>query len=357
MHRPTRQAGYTLLELMVSLGIMLTLMAVAMRFMNEAVNITNVTAEVTEAQQNLRTAQDFIARDITGTADGMQNIKSPRMTISFLAYVTTLPVSVTGSTTQGVLGVVTSDDQAPAGTAVPIPSPSPSSSTPVLQATDRLTLMRIDKTFNSNTGSISLGTTSTSADGKTVTLPVGTVMTPFKIGDIYFFTSTNGSAFGSVTAISGTALTFNANDRYKMNEVAATGPIAKVVANSKPTTMMRMLLIHYYVDSSGLLRRRVYGVAGGGGYTDSVVAEHVADLQFRYLLGKSNTNGTLVQPVTKLTTEDQQSYVRQVEVTVTTETTHTVGYDKDGNRIKHRMSMTGTTAVRNMQFNTHLKMS
>lgn len=357
MHRPTRQAGYTLLELMVSLGIMLTLMAVAMRFMNEAVNVTNVTTEVTEAQQNLRTAQDFIARDITGTADGMENIKSPRMTTTFLAYVTTLPVAVTGIPTQGVLGVVTSDDQAPSGTAVPIPSPSPATSTPVLKATDRLTLMKIDKTFNSNAGSIPLNTGSVSADGKTVTLPVGTVMTPFKVGDIYFFTSSNGSAFGSVTAIAGTVLTFAANDRYKMNQVAATGPIGMVVANSKPTSMMRMLLIHYYVDSTGLLRRRVYGVAGGGGYTDSVVAEHVADLQFRYLLGKSNSNGTLVQPVTKLTTEDQQSYVRQVEVTVTTETAHTVGYDKDGARSKHRISMTGTTAVRNMQFNTHLKMS
>jgi type II secretory pathway pseudopilin PulG len=355
MYRSPRQAGYTLLELMIAMAFMLTLMTIVMRFMNSSVSISHVTNEMTEAQQNLRTAQEFIARDLMGAGEGLEDIKSPRLTKTFLNnYLTKAPVGDAASTTLGVLGVITSDNQVPAATAVPIPSPSPATPVPVLQDTDRLTVMKLDPSFNLPTGPIALPIGSVTGNGLTATLPVGTNMAQFGVGDVYFFSSSTGSAFGSVTAVNvaSRVLTFAAGDRFGMNQVAAAGPINSVVSG-RPATLMRMLVVSYYIDSGNLLRRRTYGVGGGvGGYTDTVVAEHVTDLQFRYILGQSDSSGNVPQPVTALTTETQQGSVRQVEVMVTTETAHAVVKGA-----RQKMTMTGTTAVRNMQFNTHLRPS
>jgi prepilin-type N-terminal cleavage/methylation domain-containing protein len=354
MHRSPGQGGYTLWELMITMAIMLTIMAIVMRFMNDSVSISHVTSEMTEAQQNLRTAHEFIARDLMSAGDGMEDIISPRLLRNFLNnYLTKAPVTDITYPTQGVLGVITSDDQVPAATSVPIPFPLPGSTIPVRPATDRLTIMQMDPNFNNKVGSIALAAGAVAGNGQTVTIPAGTNMADFGVGDIYFFTSSTGSAFGSVTAVNTATriLTFAAGDRFGLNQVAATGPI-NLVAGGRASTMMRMLLIHYFIDTDNLLRRRVYGVSLVGGYNDQVIAEHVTDLQFRYVLGQSDASGNVLAPVAALASETQQGLVRQVEVTVTTETAHNVVKGA-----KQKVSMTGTTAVRNMQFNTHLKMT
>lgn len=352
MHRSSREAGFSLVELMVVMGIMVTLMAVVMTYMADSIKIGTVTNEMTEAQQNLRTAQDFIARDLVAVGDGMEDIASPRMTKTFLnAYLTKGPAADTNNTL-GVLGIVTSDDQVPAGTSVPVPSPSPATTVSILTGSDRLTLMKADSTFNSG-ATISLAAGKVTNNGQTVTLPSGTDMTQFSVGDIYFFTSSVGSAFGAVTAVNtGTrVLTLNQGDIYNINQSAASSPINVVVgAGTKAASMMRMLVINYFVDSTGLLRRRVFGVGGGAGFNDTVVAEHVANLQFRYILSETDSSGNVVAPVTQLSTETLQGDVRQVEVTVTTETAHAILKGT-----KPQISMTGSMSVRGLQFNTHLK--
>src|ERR1041384_2200312 len=90
---------------------------------------------------------------------------------------------------------------------------------------------------------------------------------------------------------------------------------------------MRMRMIHYFVNENGLLVRRVLGVSGNG-YVDSVIAEHVVNLQFRYFLNLFDDTGFVGQPVAQLSTEEEQAAVRQVEVTVTTETVHAVSNGK-----------------------------
>lgn len=354
MYRSPGQGGYTLWELALTMTIMMIVLACAMRFMNESVSISHVTRELTEAQQNLRTAHEFIAADLLVAGDGMENIVYPRLLKTFMEKYLTQAAVVDGTySTLGVLGVITSDNQVASGTAVPIPSPSPSSKIQVQPATDRLTLIKIDKSFNKDIGSIALASGAVTDNGKTLTFPAGMDMTQFKVGDIYFFSSSGASAFGSVTAItvSSRTLTFADSDRFGLNKVAADGPI-QLVAGGKAATLMRMQMIHYFIDKDKLLRRRVYGVSSTGGYTDTVIAEHVADLQFRYILGQSSANGNVAAPATVLNTETLQKQVRQVEVTITAETAHNVA-----NGTKQKITMTGTTAVRNMQFNNHLKMT
>lgn len=351
MQRSPREAGFSLVELMIAMGVMVTLTAIVMTLMADSIKISTVTNELTEAQQNLRAAQDFISRDLVAVGDGMEDIKFPRMTKTFLnGYLTKAPAADASNTTVGVLGIVTSDDQVPASTTVPIPGTS--NTITIMPNSDRLTIMKADPNFNGG-ATISLPPGTVTSNGQTVTLPTGTNMTQFAIGDIYFFTSGNGSAFGAVTAVNAASriLSFTSGDRYGINQSAVNSPINVVVNKGLiAASMMRMLVINYFVDNTGLLTRRVIGVGGGAGLADTIVAEHVANLQFRYLLDQTDAGGNVVAPVTKLATETDQGDVRQIEVSVTTETAHAI---VKGN--KTQISMTGSMSVRGMQFNQHLQ--
>jgi len=59
MQRSPREAGFSLVELMIAMGVMVTLTAIVMTLMADSIKISTVTNELTEAQQNLRAAQDF----------------------------------------------------------------------------------------------------------------------------------------------------------------------------------------------------------------------------------------------------------------------------------------------------------
>ncbi len=350
MQRSPREAGFSLVELMVVMGIMITLTAIGLTFMADSIRISTTTTEMTESQQNMRAAQDFIARDLVAVGDGMDVIQSPRLTKAFLGnYLTKAPAADTDNTL-GVLGIITSDDQLPAGATVP--TTNLASTLPLMAGTDRLTIMKMDRDFN-NGATVSLAVGKVVNNGQSVTLPAGTDMTQFNINDIYFFTSSAGSAFGAVTAVNTQTrvLSFTAGDRYGINQGVTTSPINVVVgAGTKGASMMRMLVISYFVDSTGLLTRRVFGVGGGVGLTDTVVAEHVVNLQFRYLLDEADSSGNVVAPVTALADEGQQNAVRQVEVSATTETAHSLAKGS-----KPQITMTGTMSVRGMQFKEHLQ--
>lgn len=350
MHRSPREAGFSLVELMVATAVMIALTAVVMTYMADSIKISTATNEMTEAQQNLRAAQDFIARDLVAVGDGMDVIQSPRMTKAFLNNYLTKAPAADNDNTLGVLGVVTSDDQVPAATTVP--GPNLVGTITLMPGSDRLTIMKMDPAFNKG-ATLSLAVGKVTNNGQTVALPTGTDMTQFTVGDIYFFTSAAGSAFGAVTAVnpSGRILSFNTGDRYGINQGVTTGPINLVVGSgTKAASMMRMLVNTYFVDATGLLTRRILGVGGGVGFADTVVAEHVTDLQFRYFLDQTDDNGNVVAPVTKLANETDQNDVRQIEMTVTTETAHVVA---KGN--KPKISMTGSMSVRGMQFKQHLR--
>jgi hypothetical protein len=91
--------------------------------------------------------------------------------------------------------------------------------------------------------------------------------------------------------------------------------------------------------------RRVLGVPGSG-FRESMIAEHVLDVQFNYSLITTDAAGNVTPSVTSaLTTTLQQPAVRQVEVKVTVETPHAI---QNGSR--QLLTMTTITSVRNMQF-------
>ena len=191
--------------------------------------------------------------------------------------------------------------------------------------TDRQTILQIDSDFTP----IALLAPAIDPTGTTITI-ADADRTRFTAGEIYFLTSSVGGTFGTVTAVTNIAgpnstLTFAqgaANgDKFGLNVTGAGGRINTISAGGTlATSLQRMRIIHYYVNADGMLMRRVFGVKGAG-FRESAIADHVVSVQFVYSLGPDD-NGNIVQPVTRLTTLDQQIAVRQVEVTVTVETPH-----------------------------------
>jgi prepilin-type N-terminal cleavage/methylation domain-containing protein len=342
--RSKGQSGFSLPELLVAMTLVLLIMAAVLSQVKSVFQTSSAAHELTDAQQGLRFAQEYINRDLVTTGDGLRGINNIRLPLTFVqTYITKNPVTNPNDPDYVTLPVVISDDNVAAGTAVAGANPAVN----ILAGTDRITFLMIDQNFTP----LSLPSDAINSSGANVSLtPQQLTDGNFKTGEIYFITSQYGATFGSITNVTGANgnspnLIFSNSDTFGLNKPSAnSGNIAYVSRGPNynqavPTSIMRMQMLQYFVNANGILIRRALGVGGGLGYADSTVAENVTDLQFRYFL--NNT----AQPVTQLTTSTQQTAVRQVEVSVSVRTAHAVV-----NSQRPVVSATTSTSVRNLQF-------
>jgi prepilin-type N-terminal cleavage/methylation domain-containing protein len=342
------QAGFSLIEMMIAITVMVLVASAVVTLMKGSMIITTANYELTDAQQNLRTSQEFINRDLMNAGDGLKTVSKIYVSNAFVGnYITLTPIADADMPANvRNLGILTSDNQVPAGTAVVGASPATTVlSTPSL--TDRQTILEIDPQF------IPIAPSSINAAGTIVTLPNGADMTLYTVNEIYYFSSAVGGTFATITNINSGArqLTFASGDTYGLNLSGAANLIKLVSTNGTlPTSLQRMRLIHYYVNASNLLMRRVFGAKciptqTCAGFQESIIAEHVLNVQFNYSLDMTDGSGNVVQPTGVLATPVDRTNVRQVEVTVTVETPHVL---QSGSR--SQLSMSTSTSVRNMQF-------
>jgi Tfp pilus assembly protein PilW len=348
--RNCNQEGFSVLEMMVAMTVMLIVVGGVVALVRDSMKVAATTYEMTDAQQNLRTAQEFINRDLMNAGDGLESISNIRVPLAFVtSYITLNPVPAPSPAGIVNLAIFTTDNNVPVNTAVTGAVPAMN----LRASTDRQTILELDPDFSFNSlNNISLAPAAIDSTGATITIPAGDAMTKFTAGEVYFLTSSAGATFGTITSINSGArqLTFAtgaaAGDPYGLNLTGAGGHIKTISASGTlATSLQRMRIIQYYVTSTGLLMRRVFGVPGSG-FRESIIAEHVLDVQFNYQLVTTDALGNVTPSATNvLTTSAQQLAVRQVEVRVTVETPHTI---QNGSR--QSLTMTTSTSVRNMQF-------
>jgi Tfp pilus assembly protein PilW len=340
------QEGFSVVEFLVALTVMLIVVGAVFSLARDSMKVAATTYEMTDAQQNMRVAQEFISRDLLNAGDGLESISNIRIPQAFVtSYITLSPV--TDPSTPGTinLGIFTTDNNVPANTAVTGTVPA----TILRTASDRQTILEQDREFLfNNLNSIGLAPGAINPAGSVITIPAGDPMTAFTTGELYFLTSSAGGAFCTITSINAVArtLSFVASDAYGLNQPGAVGNIwATSGGVTLATSLQRMRIIQYYVTSTGLLMRRVFGVPGVG-FRESMIAEHVLDVQFNYSLITTDAFGNVTpSATTAITTSAQQLAVRQVEVRVTVETPHAIL-----NGARQSLTMTTSTSVRNMQF-------
>jgi len=334
------QAGFSVIEMIVAVTLLAIVAGAVFGLMRDSMKVASTTYEMTDAQEALRTAQEYINRDLLNAGDALTSINNILVPQAFVTnYLTVSPVD--NPSTPGVtnLSILTSDNDTPAGTTVRNTNPVATVHSNPL--TDRITILQIDPTFTP----IALAAGAINANGDQVTIAAADV-SRFSVGELYFISSSVGATFGTITNITATPqLVFANGDAYGLNVSGNGGRINTVsAAGTLATSLMRVKIIHYYVTSGGLLMRRVLGVRGGG-FSDSLIAEHVISLQFRYFLSLRDGGGNVVQPVEQLTDSTQQLALNQVEVTLSVETPHAIQ-----NGTRQQLTMTTATSVRNMQF-------
>lgn len=343
------QEGFSIIEMMIAVGVMIIITAAICTLMKDSISISKTTYELTDVQENLRTAQEFINRDLINAGDGLKSISMIRVPSTFVTnYLTRSPVVETGLPAGVInLGILTSDNNVPASTTVLGTSPTAT----IRANTDRQTILEIDPDPAFPIALPAGSTPSINSTGSTITVSA-TDIGKFTVGEIYFVTSSLGGVFGAITSINTTTrkLSFANGDTYGLNLTGTSGHIKAISSGGTiPTSLVRMKIIHYYVNSTGLLMRRVFGVKGTG-MRESVIAENVINVQFKYALSMTDSNGNLVQPTAVLATPEERLAVRQVEVNVTAETPH---FLSSGTR--PQFQMTTSSSVRNMQFRQALQ--
>jgi type II secretory pathway pseudopilin PulG len=347
------QRGFSIVEMMIAIGCMLVVTAAVMSLVRSSMQVASATYEMTDAQENLRIVQEYINRDLMNAGDGLKSVTYIPVNTTFVTnYLSLTPIAdATMATGVTNLGILTTDNNVPANTTVIQPATSPSPTPVTVRAgSDRQTILSIDPT----PGNIQYNPTTISSTGNLITLPSGTDMTKFAVGEIWFLTSSEGGTFAAITAVDATnkQLTFNNNDTCGINLVGTSGRIRDIAYNASgaliPTALQRMRIIHYFVNSNGLLTRREFGVPGQP-YRDSIIAEHVVGIQFVYSLG-IDSGGNPVQPTAILTSPTQQTAISQVEVNVTVETPHALPSGSI-----QPITATTSTSLRNMQFRQALQ--
>ncbi len=327
------------MELLIVLVLMLVILGAVFSLLRGTIITANTNYEMTSAAQGLRNAQEFINRDILTLGDGAKGLSNIWLPTRFVtSYLTARTAADLDPANTGyvMVGAVISDNNVPAGTNVPNANPP----TTVLPATDRSSFLREDRTFTP----IPLTTSAVNYTNGYFTVP-GSRVGDFNAGEIYFISNGVSGTFGTVTSIdSGSRNVYwSDGDALGLNRIGLTGSLAAIQRAGLGMNLFRVQLIHYFVDADGKLIRRVFGIKNQS-FVDSVIAEHLVNLQFRYVLKPSSENTIFEQPVEQFNLEDAAS-VRRIEPFVEVETAYAL---QDGQN--HRINGVTQLGVRNIQF-------
>ncbi len=265
-----RGNGFSLIELMVSMVVLLIVVSTATLMLVQAQHATDGVAMMANTQENLRAGLHFIARDLTqagegippsgvaipNTAAGVSAINRPGTATTFLTSYTLLPVVTPGyewgqiaksvnPQTGAILSGVNTDiiNILYADNSLVDALGNDLNSYPIVQAAPAVPVCA---------GAINTTGLSVTLAAGCFTMP-GTP-TPITAGNLILFTNQNGTALEYVTSVAGQTITFAAGDPAGLNQ---TGLPNGTVANLKnaggafpPTTIQRVWLVSYYIDST-----------------------------------------------------------------------------------------------------------
>jgi prepilin-type N-terminal cleavage/methylation domain-containing protein len=326
-----RGNGFSLIELMVAIVVLLIVAATALAAFVNAEHVTSAVALQANTQESLRAGMHELVRDlmqagegiptagvtIPTTAGGASAIVRPgpggALAGFFPATYTTLPQIAPGSQIGNDAKTV---------------NPSTLAVQDGLFKTDIITVLYVDNTLISSApgpggvpapqlnaypvvqtapatpvcaGVLNAAGTSVTLAPTCFTLPGGPV--PLSVGDLIMFHNANGSALEMVTSIAGSVLNFAAGDPAGLNATGLpNGTVSKLSVATTPTDISRVWMITYYIDSTTnpsrpQLIRQVnypsYPTVATATYPPQPVADIIENLTFSYdLLNSTAPAGT-----------------------------------------------------------------
>ena len=89
----SHQAGFSLIELLIAVTVMVVVLAAVCASLKDSFRVSVTSYELTDAQQSLRAAHEYINRDLITAGDGLNGINNIRVPVQFMrAYLTQSPV-------------------------------------------------------------------------------------------------------------------------------------------------------------------------------------------------------------------------------------------------------------------------
>src|SRR5271155_3115339 len=301
------QKGFSLIELMVSMGIVVTVVAIATGTLMQAEHATTAVSYMANTQENLRAGMHFMVRDLLQAGEGIPQggvsipytatsaVNRPGTATTFLNTYITMPAITpgwkagqfatslnpsTGATLTGIqtdiINIIYADN-------VLVDSPATNHylySYPVIQAAPSTPVCA---------GTISATGASVTLAPACFTMP-GTT-NPITTGNLIMFHNINGTALEYVTSIAGQTINFAAGDPAGLNQTGLpNGTVANLAVTAVPTTISRVWMVTYYIDAvtnpakPDLVRQVNYPgfPVGAPANPPQAVAEVIDNLTFSY---------------------------------------------------------------------------
>ena len=313
------ESGFTLVELMIASVITMVVMGVAFTTFKDALALNDTVVNVTEASQNLRAGTNLLIRDLLQAG---RNI--PTGGISIPSGSTATPIRRPGP--PGTAYYFDNDDE-DATTLTAITTGAGLGPTISGQPTDLVTILMDDpyleelKLYPSNVkdkteahlardgSSFDVGRHKTWLQGD----PVNAIP-PIAKGDLIFFSNSNGTTLQTVTDVTDSVVSFDANDSFNFNQRDAdSGSITQMLpeqcSEAVPplpcqagTGIRRVFMFTYYVheETPGIPRlMRKMNHSG-----EQALAGVIEDLELSYDLVDGTKNPTNVKDLPFASTVD-----------------------------------------------------
>ncbi len=312
--------GFSLIEMMVSLTVLLIVVAAVTGALMQTQQVTSGVAMEANTQENLRAGMHFVVRDLMQAGEGIpQSGISIPVTAGGASLINRPGTAGTFPTTYTVLPQVTPGWEI--GQLALTLNPKTAAVLSGGLATDVINVLYADNTLTSSAACIlgvagacplsgvpvtiapTVGPPPTpgcagviSATGLTVTLDAGCFKmpgspVPISVGNLIMFQNNNGTALEYVTGVAGQVITFGAGDPAGLNGTGLPGgTVAQLNVAATPTTITRVWMVSYYINSTNVqnpqLVRQVnypnYPSAAAAVNPPQTIADGIENLSFSY---------------------------------------------------------------------------
>jgi prepilin-type N-terminal cleavage/methylation domain-containing protein len=308
------QKGFSLIELMVSMGIVVTVVAIATGTLMQAEHATTAVSYMANTQENLRAGMHFMVRDLMQAGEGIPQggVSLPNSGTSAVNRPgTTAPVATTFPAAYTTLPAITPGYLA--GQFATSLNPSTGVTLTGVR-TDIINIIYADNILQDTAGNYlysypiiqaanppCAGTINPT--GASVTLAAGCFImpgatNPITTGNLIMFHNQNGTALEYVTSVAGQTINFSAGDPAGLNQTGkAFGTVANLATSPgvfPPTIVTRVWMVTYYIDATNvqnpqLIRQVNYPnyPAGAAVNPPTAIADDIENLAFSYAITSS----------------------------------------------------------------------
>jgi type II secretory pathway pseudopilin PulG len=288
-----REAGFSLMELLVATAVMLVIVGALMRTLSDATYANEGVTLLANSQENLRAAMNYMVKDIIEAGEGLPQggitipnaatVANPTPAVASIVN-RPGPVGGPGTFPPSYITLPAITDGYRQGPLAVTPNPNVPGATLLGSPTDFITLVYADttildavnNTLDSNPvylaptagppanpgcgGKIATDGSSVTFDKACITLP--TDNTQITGGDLIMFTNAQGTTLQTVSSSVGQVVNFLPNDAFGLN---ATGQPSGTILNIQngvaspggpypPTTCTRIWMVTYFLNTTNPLR-------------------------------------------------------------------------------------------------------